>query len=122
MLHRKSIRVRLTVWYAAVLTAGLGLFGGLLWLSLRHHLLADLDQELTGRAMRLEAYSRSVMAEQGMTPRHLAVELSEFCQGLPATSFVSVQGTNGFSFQYPDGSTRAPLRSRMLEKQFQLSG
>ena len=64
MLRRKSIRVRLTVWYAAVLTAGLGLFGGLLWLSLRHQLLADLDQDLEGRATRLEAYYRSELAER----------------------------------------------------------
>ena len=50
MMQRQSIRFRLTVWYAAVLTAGLALFGGLLWLSLRHQLLADIDQDLAGRA------------------------------------------------------------------------
>ena len=122
MLHRKSIRFRLTVWYAAVLTAGLGLFGGLLWLSLRHQLLADLDQDLAGRATRLEAYYRSEVAERGMKPQHLAIELGEFCQALPETSYVSLEGSNGFSFHFPGGSTAAPVRSRMLQRQFLVNG
>src|ERR1700691_3551475 len=97
MMHRQSIRFRLTVWYAAVLTAGLALFGGLLWLSLRHQLLADLDHDLSGRAMRLENFYRSEIAEEGgrMTRRHLTIELQEFCQALPETSYVSLQGSNG---------------------------
>ena len=75
MMHRQSIRFRLTVWYAAVLTAGLALFGGLLWLSLRHQLLADIDHDLAGRATRLESFYRSETAEAGMTRKHLTIEL-----------------------------------------------
>ena len=122
MLRRKSIRVRLTVLYAAVLTAGLGLFGGLLWLSLRHQLLADLDQDLAGRAARLEVYYRSEMSERGMTPRHLALELSEFCQALPETSYVNLRGTNGFTFRFPADAEAAPGTSRMMQRQFSLDG
>jgi hypothetical protein len=53
-MRRRSIRFRLTVWYAAILTAGLALFGGLIWLSLRHRLIGEVDRDLEGRASRFE--------------------------------------------------------------------
>ena len=119
MLHRRSIRFRLTVWYAVVLTAGLALFGGLLWVSLRHRLLADIDRELAGRASRLESFFRHEAAVSGVD---LADELREFCQALPETSYVALRGARGFSFQYPVGATGVPARSRMLERQFVMNG
>jgi len=124
MLQRKSIRFRLTVWYAVVLMAGLGLFGGLLWFSLRHQLLADTDNDLMGRATRLEAFYRSEAAQQGghMTPQHLAIELQEFCQALPETSYVSLRGSRGFSFQFPANTAEPPASSRVLNRQFLLNG
>jgi signal transduction histidine kinase len=118
MMHRQSIRFRLTVWYAAILTAGLALFGGLLWLSLRHQLLADIDHDLAGRATRLESFYRSETAEAGMTRRHLNIELQEFCQALPETSYVSLQGSNGFSFHFPANAVTVPAQSQMLQRQF----
>jgi signal transduction histidine kinase len=122
MMHRQSIRFRLTAWYAAVLTAGLGLFGGLLWLSLRHQLLADLDHDLAGRASRLESFYRHEMAEDGghITTRHLTIELQEFCQALPETSYVALQGSDGFAFHFPADATVVPAQSRMLQHQFQI--
>ncbi len=122
MMHRQSIRFRLTVWYAAVLTAGLGLFGGLLWFSLRHQLLADIDHDLAGRATRLESFYRSEMSEDGghITRRHLTIELQEFCQALPETSYVNLQGSDGFSFSFPANAVTAPARSRILQHQFMI--
>ncbi len=122
MMQRHSIRFRLTVWYAAVLSAGLALFGGLLWLSLRHQLLADIDNDLAGRATRLESYYRSEAAEEGshITRQHLTTELQEFCQALPETSYVNLQGSNGFSFHYPTNVLSLPARSRMLSRQFRI--
>jgi heavy metal sensor kinase len=124
MMQRQSIRFRLTVWYAAVLTAGLGLFGGLLWLSLRHQLLADIDHDLAGRATRLESFYRSEASEDGghITRKHLTIELQEFCQALPETSYVGLQGGNGFSFHFPANAAAAPAESRMLQRQFVMNG
>ena len=121
-MHRQSIRFRLTVWYATILTAGLGLFGGLLWISLRHQLLADLDRDLAGRAGRLELFFRNETAKEGArrTPEHLALELREFCQALPETSYVSLEGSNGFSFHFPANAVTSPAESRMMQRQFQL--
>src|SRR5438445_5562583 len=63
VLHRRSIRFRLTAWYAAVLTADLGLFGGLIWLALRQRLMGEIDRELAGRASRFERFFRSESAK-----------------------------------------------------------
>ena len=119
MLHRRSIRFRLTMWYAAVLTAGLALFGGLLWVSLRHRLLADIDRELAGRATRLEFYIRNEATEAGVD---MADELRDFCQALPETSYVGLRSANGFSFHYPANATGVPARSRMLQREFLVDG
>src|ERR1700685_1083783 len=98
MMRRQSIRFRLTVWYAAVLTAGLALFGGLLWLSLRHQLMAGIDRGLEGPPSRFESYFRSESGESGVNLRD---ELEEFSQALPPASYVILQGDNGFTFAYP---------------------
>ena len=77
MLRHRSIRFRLTFWYAAILTAGMALFGGLLWFSLRQRLLHEIDEDLSGRASRFETYFRALSAAAGPQLRD---ELEEFCQ------------------------------------------
>ena len=114
MLRRRSIRFRLTAWYALVLTAGLGLFSVLVWLALRQQLLADLDHDLEGRALRLENYFRAESAEAGVS---ITDELDEFCQALPETSYVALSGSNGFHYGYPK-YTRPPVPSRTLHREF----
>jgi heavy metal sensor kinase len=107
---RRSIRFRLTAWYAAILTAGLALFGGLIWLSLRHRLLDEVDQDLAGRAARFEKYFR---AEDGNPD-----ELEEFCQALPPLSTVDVRGSRGFTYSFATAS--ADLRT--VHRQFEIGG
>jgi len=114
-MNRRSIRFRMTVWYATVLTAGLGLFSGLIWLSLRHRLMGEIDRELEGRAGRFEQYFRTESAEgPGVQLRD---ELDEFCQALPSSSYVSLVGANGFVFRCPTAPPAAP-NFRMLRRQF----
>jgi heavy metal sensor kinase len=101
-----SIRFRLTAWYAAILTAGLALFGALIWISMRHRLLDETDQDLAGRASRFEKYFKDEAANPD--------ELNEFCQALPPSSYIDVHGTKGFSFRFASAS--ADLR--MLHRRF----
>jgi signal transduction histidine kinase len=117
-MQTRSLRFRLTIWYTAVLTAGLALFGTLLWLSLRHELNADLERDLDGRAARFENFFRSESAESGT---HVSEELEEFCQALPPASYVNLRGSSGFTFRYPAGS---PAQSglRVLERKFAVNG
>jgi heavy metal sensor kinase len=117
-MQTRSLRFRLTIWYTAVLTAGLALFGTLLWLSLRHELNADLERDLEGRAARFESFFRSESAEPGT---HVSEELEEFCQALPTGSYINLRGSRGFIFHYPAGS---PAQSgfRVLERTFSVNG
>jgi signal transduction histidine kinase len=101
-----SIRARLTIWYAAILTAGLALFGGLIWLSLRNRLYEELDEDLAGSASRFEQYFKAEAADPG--------ELNEFCQALPPHSYIDVHGTKGFTFRFAS----SPMNLRMLHRRF----
>lgn len=105
-----SIRFRLTAWYAAILTTGLALFGGLIWLSLRNRLLDEIDEDLAGRASRFEQYFRAEAAEP--------TELNEFCQALPRHSYIDVHGTKGFKFRFAS----EPSNLRMLHRRFAVDG
>ncbi len=105
-----SIRLRLTAWYAAILTTGLALFGGLIWLSLRHRLLDEIDQDLAGRASRFETYFRAEAANPD--------ELNEFCAALPPLSYIEVHGAKGFAFRFASAS--ADLR--VVHRRFEVDG
>jgi two-component system, OmpR family, heavy metal sensor histidine kinase CusS len=120
MMRRRSIRFRLTVWYAAILTAGLGLFGGLIWFSLRQRLLAEVESDLEGRASRFENYFRTESANTSSA--QLRDELIEFCQALPPSSYLSVHGANGFQFSHPGDVPTASPDARILRRQFLLNG
>jgi signal transduction histidine kinase len=107
------------VWYATVLTAGLGLFGGLIWLSLRSRLIGEVDRDLEGRASRFEQYFRS--ESSAASGNQLRDELDEFCQALPPLSYVYLSGANGFVFRYPTAPP-AVQNFRMLRRQFTSGG
>lgn len=115
-MQKRSIRFRLTLWYAVVLTAGLGLFGGLIWVALRQRLVAEIDRDLDGRASRFEKYFRSESTDA--SGGQLRDELDEFCQALPAESYVYLSGANGFVFRYPSGTPAASSNFRILRRQF----
>jgi two-component system, OmpR family, heavy metal sensor histidine kinase CusS len=128
MIRRRSIRFRLTAWYAAILSVALGLFGGLVWFSLRSRLVAEIDGDLANRAAQFEKYFKTESAEavagQLSKADVLRDELDEFSQALPPGSHVSVRGATGFTFSYPAKVLpRAPeARFRVLRRQFELNG
>jgi two-component system heavy metal sensor histidine kinase CusS len=120
MMRRGSIRFRLTLWYAVILTAALGLFGGLLWLSMRHRLIGEMDRNLSDSAARFVKYfkSESVEAPEG----ELRGELEEFCQGLPSSDYILLHGASGFTFRYPGGAANPAADFRMFRQQFTSAG
>ena len=114
----KSIRFRLTAWYAIILTAGFALFGGLIWLTLRHRLLDEVDEDLEGRASRFEKYFRAESLET--SDKQLRDELGEFCQAFPPKSYINVRGNSGsFEFHYPSEKPSANFRT--LYRQFTIA-
>ncbi|HEY1757255.1 MAG TPA: ATP-binding protein [Bryobacteraceae bacterium] len=120
MTRSRSVRFRLTLWYAAALTLGLGLFSALVWLSLRQRLVSELDHDLAGRSSRLERYFRTESIEvQG---DQLHDELDEFCQALPPASYVDLRGSDTFQFHYPASAAPAGGDLRMLRRRFAQGG
>ena len=111
----RSLRFRLTVWYALILAAALGLFSGLLWFSLRQRLLNEVDENLAGRAARFQTY---VIKEAAEVPAaQLKDELEEFCQALPPSDDLELLDDSGFQFRHPrrtgfdsGGTTRTLVR------------
>jgi heavy metal sensor kinase len=121
----RSIRFRLTVWYAAVLTAGLAVFGASIWWLMQHRLLAEMDDDLAGRATRFESYFRAESLESS-SDAQLRDELNEFCMALPSDSYIAVRGASGFRFRYPETpypTTPAPANGlRMIDRRFVSGG
>ena len=113
-MNTRSIRFRLTAWYALVLTAGLGLFGVLVWASMSRQLSAEIDNELRGRADRFEAYFKEEVAME--SGAHLRAELVEFARAFGPGSFAAITGSRGFEFRYPDQPSRSD--GRILRRSF----
>jgi heavy metal sensor kinase len=116
----RSIQFRLTVWYALVLAAALGLFGGLIWFSLRQRLVEETDRELKGSASRFEAYFRREAALASGV--HLKGELDEFCQALPSSSYLHLRGANGFEFRHSDRPGTDARNLRVMQSSFSSAG
>ena len=113
-----SIRSRLTIWYALVLIAALGLFSGLIWLSLRQRLLSEVDRDLADRAARFQTYVTKEAAEP--PPVDLKDEMEEFCQALPPSDYLQLRGESGFEFHYPGQTTPGVSRTRTVQRSFSI--
>ncbi len=116
-MRTRSIQFRLTVWYALVLAGALTLFGGLVWISLRQRLTSELQENLRDSASRFEAYMRREVRE--VSGLELKVEMEEFCQALPDSSYLELRGSRGFEFRYPE--QRRPDRTlQTVRRNFQI--
>jgi signal transduction histidine kinase len=98
--RERSIHFRLTAWYALVLSAALGLFGGLIWFSLRARLLSEVDEDLAAQAKSFQTFVQAEADE--VSGAQLTEEISEFCQALPPSSFLELRNARGqVQFRYP---------------------
>lgn len=115
MLRQRSLRFRLTVWYALILAAALGLFSALIWFSLQQRLLSETDRDLSDRAARFQSYLATESAE--VSGDNLKDELDEFSQGLPSADFLDLRAANGFAFHFP-GKRTPSGPARTVSRQF----
>jgi heavy metal sensor kinase len=91
-MRPRSIRFRLTIWYALALAAGLGVFALTIWVSMRHSLIRDVDSALVARAHSVESFLSHELREQDVK---VDEELDEYARGLPANTFIRVEDQNG---------------------------
>jgi two-component system, OmpR family, heavy metal sensor histidine kinase CusS len=113
----RSLRFRLTAWYALTLAAALGIFSGLLWLSLRQRLLSEADRGLRDRAAQFQSYVMREAAE--VAPQNLKDEMEEFCQALPPSDYLELRGSRGFEFHFPQ-AVAGVWRARTLRSDFRI--
>jgi heavy metal sensor kinase len=92
-INTRSIRFRLTVWYALILSAALCAFSGLTWVIMQQRLLNDVRRGLGEAASRFEAFVRGEEAE--IPPVDLNEEMGDFCHALPSTSYLQLTPLNG---------------------------
>ena len=105
IVNTHSIRFRLTVWYALILSAALCAFSGLIWVMMEQRLLRDIRRGLDDEAARFETFARKIAEE--IPPVDLNDEIEEFCHALPSSSYLEFRPTGaagpGVSapFRYP---------------------
>ena len=92
-MMRISIRQRLTLWYAAALLVGLGLFALAMWVSLQERLISGVDARL---AQRIKGLETALGAEAEIRDRaQLEQELAEFVREIPDGSLVQLRRHRG---------------------------
>ena len=74
-LNRRSIRFRLTAWYAAILALTFASAAILVWLTLAHSINATVNKELRARLATVRAYVEE--EARGAGAAHLSEELNE---------------------------------------------
>jgi heavy metal sensor kinase len=124
MRQERSIHFRLTAWYALVLAGALGIFGGLIWFSLRARLLSEVDADLANRARSFQSFVQDEARE--VSGAQLNEELGEFCQALPPSSYLELRDAGGqVEFRYPAqlGRARGPAGDfRRIDREMTAGG
>ena len=88
-----TIRLKLTIWYSAILLAGILLIGTSLWAAVRHQLLSDIDDQLEQKVGGV----RAVLEDEGGggSPEHLREELTEYVHATPGGLLIRVRDESG---------------------------
>ncbi len=110
-----SIRVRLTLWYSAVLACGLLLFAAFIWLLLKHSLYKGLESDLAERTRSLAVFVKGELSEPGV---HLAEELDEYSRGLPDNTHFALFDEGGAQVFASQKHGRLPGARRFKHEQF----
>jgi hypothetical protein len=99
----RSIRVRLTAWYLAMLALGLAVFGVGSWYAMRASAFHTIDEELEDRIRGVQKFMQIQIAS--LSPREIRDEFREH----------SVLGPGGDLFQVCDEKGEWLYRSAVLE-------
>lgn len=116
-MTKRSIRLRLTVWYAAILLFGMALFAAGIWFTLEHRLVAAVDERLS---QRVEGIRTVLVVESDVSGRdQLRQELAEFAQEIPEGDLIQLSDSKGPLL--PGKAVSAP-RFRVLTATIQHGG
>jgi hypothetical protein len=114
---QRSIRFRLTIWYALALTASLVLFAAALWVSMWRILERDVDHSLSGHMVSIQSFLREELNDPSV---RLTEELAEYSQAFPDDTYVEVRTDQGASvftsradFPWPSSSALEETQTRV---------
>ncbi|MCX6635828.1 MAG: ATP-binding protein [Acidobacteria bacterium] len=114
-MKRRSVRFRLTAWYAAVLAVTFAAVGAGVWLAMRESIHDTVDKDLRSRLHALRDYLEKQAADGDAGP--LAKELEEQAALAPAGTRFRIAGADGrWIYQSPgarEWDTRPPEASRL---------
>ncbi len=106
-INTRSIRFRLTAWYALILTAALCIFSGLVFAMMEQRLMRDIRRNLADQAMHFEHFVQ-LEAREGPSV-NLYDEIEEFCHALPESSYLEFRPADGATpFRFPSSARREP--------------
>ncbi|HEX5432473.1 MAG TPA: ATP-binding protein [Bryobacteraceae bacterium] len=134
-VHRHSLRLRLTLWYSAVLLAGLALFGLTTWFVFQARLMAGVDQRLEQTLQGLQTVFTIEGADQSAD---LGEELEEYVREVPDGGLIQLTDSSGRQIlpagkpeDFPASLLSAPgfqtigrnrVKYRALARQFEYGG
>ncbi len=101
-----SLRSRLTVWYAAMLLAGLAAFAGWMWFAVHQYLATSVDDRIT---QRLQGLNSAIEAEADESINALREELREFSIEIPEGELTAVRGRGARDLLRPAGMPETVL-------------
>lgn len=93
MTRRLPIGVRLTLWYVAIFATAQIVFGGLMWVTLRHHLYEMVDENLENQAEDLRNFLLS--QKKDATLEKLRDEAAEEYGGEHAGQYLELSDEQG---------------------------
>jgi len=108
MILLRSVRWRLTLWYAAVMAAALLAFAGWMWWSVRQYLAVSADTRI---ASRLQGLRTAIETEADESVNALKEELHEFAVEMPEGELTAVRGRGGRDLLQPAGIAEPVLWS-----------
>ena len=91
-MQRLSISLRLTIWYAAVSTIGLTIFGAVMWFVLTNSMISWKDRTLRMRASRVEATLKDATSSDA---QKLDNKLEEVTGVLPEGEWIRITSRSG---------------------------
>ena len=119
-LNPRSIRFRLTAWYALILSAALCLLSALIWFLMAQRMLDDIHRGLEEQAGNFEAY---VHHELKIPNVDLMLEIEDFSHALPSTSYLNFTPLNGgASFHHPATAAGRHPRYESLTRTITING
>jgi heavy metal sensor kinase len=100
----RSLEIRLTAWYSAMLFLGYVIFGIALWLTVRYAVGAAVDDLLVDRVLRLV----TVVSEDADGPEEVEEDLVEYITALPESHLAQLRDERG-AHLFPSDGAEAPI-------------